>query len=62
MKPQQARANTQARQRAIELKHNHCPVEFRVQGPHTGMYCQTHDVWIRWISKQDLKKIALNDA
>jgi len=57
VRPAQARAHTQAHRRAVELKHNHCAMEFRPSGPHWGLYCAEHGTWIKWISKKDQERL-----
>ena len=42
----------------IIAKHAGCPVRFEQRGPHTGMWCARHGVWLKWISKADQAKIA----
>lgn len=45
----QARAQYQRQQRASE--HASCPTHIKQTGPHMGVYCSTHGVWLKWIPK-----------
>ncbi|CAB4166013.1 hypothetical protein UFOVP849_10 [uncultured Caudovirales phage] len=40
-----------------QRRHLNCPMTFKTQGPHTGMYCATHGTWIKWISQKDLETL-----
>ena len=51
--PEQASQQSKERQAAKEQAHQHCPMELRAKGPHTGLYCAQHGIWIRWISQTD---------
>ena len=36
-----------------EHQHRLCPKRQERQGPHLGLYCAQHGVWLRWISQKD---------
>lgn len=38
-----------------QREHQHCLCAKRLerQGPHLGLYCAQHSVWLRWISQKD---------
>jgi hypothetical protein len=55
--PQQQSKLTYQKQILKEQKHMFCPMEVLKRGPHTGLYCAQHGVWIQWISHQDAAKI-----
>ena len=31
-------------------RHDQCPMELRVSGPHIGLYCQCHNKWLKWLT------------
>jgi hypothetical protein len=45
----QARAEYQRQQ--LQQKHHNCTKEYRVVGPHIGVYCCEHGNWLRWMPK-----------
>lgn len=36
-------------------RHDTCPVELRVTGPHIGLYCQCHNQWLKWITEAEAR-------
>ena len=36
-------------------KHDACPVELRVVGPHIGLYCQCHNKWLKWLTDAEAR-------
>lgn len=41
---------TQVYEQKRITKHDKCPVELRVSGPHIGLYCSCHNKWLKWIT------------
>ena len=48
----------------VKQDHSLCEMSLRPRGPHMGLYCAQHGVWIKWISRSDQAKIAdlIHDA
>jgi hypothetical protein len=55
LKPRKKKKKT-GRKR-IKQDHSACEMSVKPCGPHMGLYCAQHDVWIKWISKSDLDKL-----
>ena len=55
--PKQQSEQTRLKREQIEQEHMWCPMEVRVKGPHTGLYCAQHGVWIKWISHSEATAI-----
>jgi hypothetical protein len=36
-----------------EHQHQLCAKRLERSGPHLGLYCAQHSVWLRWISQKD---------
>ena len=56
LRPRTAKRKKTGRKR-IKVDHSACEMTLRPCGPHQGLYCREHGVWIKWISRQDLAKI-----
>jgi hypothetical protein len=46
-----------AKQLRVLAEHAGCEPEIRPHGPHQGLYCKTHNVWIKWIAKDQVQKV-----
>ena len=57
MTAEQQSQHSKQRQHVKEQAHLWCPMEVRVRGPHTGLYCAQHGTWIKWISQTQAQEI-----
>lgn len=57
MNPEISRQKTLALREKINKTHMHCRMEVRQKGPHIGLYCSEHGVWIKWISQKEADRI-----
>ena len=55
--PEQTSQRSKQKQILKEQKHMFCPMEVRQKGPHIGLYCAQHGVWIKWISQTQAQEI-----
>jgi len=49
-------AVTAKQQAAFDL-HAGCKARVQQVGPHWGLYCDTHNVWIKWIRKDQVETV-----
>jgi hypothetical protein len=46
-----------AKQQRVMNQHQHCQASVEQHGPHWGLYCADHSVWIKWIHKDQVQKV-----
>lgn len=44
-----------------KIDHNQCDVYIKEIYPQTGLYCQQHDHWIKWLSKAEIEIVRQMD-
>lgn len=54
-----AQQRSQAQQAERWRLHSRCESEVRQVGPHWGVYCATHNKWIQWIPRDQVRHLTV---